>query len=216
MKLHRDFYQRKLPHFLPKQGTFFLTYRLHGSIPKNVIEELALERRRQTKETEKNRQLERRMKVSYFNMFDNVLDKSLNEPYWLQNPLVAQIVQDSILYQDGKQYDLWVSSIMPNHVHSLLTLKDNSLNLDEILQRHKRFTARQSNKILHRTGQFWENETYDHVVKDEIEFQNTLNYILNNPVKAGFVKKWDDWKWNYINPILIEGYGPEIKSAFSG
>ena len=149
-------------------------------------------------------------------MFDNVLDKSLNEPYWLQNPLVAQIVQDSILYQDGKQYDLWVSSIMPNHVHSLLTMKDNSLNLDEILQRHKRFTARQSNKILHRTGQFWENETYDHVVKDEIEFQNTLNYILNNPVKAGFVKKWDDWKWNYINPILIEGYEPEIKSAFSG
>src|SRR6478672_3951979 len=130
MKPHKDFYQRKLPHFLPKQGTFFLTYRLYGSIPKKVIEELAFRNENMKNDSQDGQPGDRkRSKNSYFQLFDSTLDKSFNEPYWLQDPQVARIVQDSLFYQDGEQYELWASSIMPNHVHSLLTQKENSLNL---------------------------------------------------------------------------------------
>ena len=215
MKQYRDFYQRKLPHYQPKQGTLFLTYRLFGSIPKSVIDKLNYKSQLLTNQNGKRNHADAKsLDSKYFHLFDSVLDKAPNEPYWLSNSSVGQIVYDSLKYQDGKQYDLWSFTIMPNHVHSLLTLKANSLNLEEILRHHKRYTARQGNKILQRSGHFWEAETYDHVVRDEIEFANILSYILTNPVKAGFVKKWDDWKWNYINPVLVEGYLPQIGNSY--
>jgi len=72
-----------------------------------------------------------------------------------------------------------------------------------ILRKLKGATAREANKILNRTGQFWHHESYDHVVRNEKELERIINYVLNNPVKAGFVKKWDDWEWNYCNSRFI-------------
>jgi REP element-mobilizing transposase RayT len=144
-----------------------------------------------------------RLNAAYFQRFDSFLDKELNEPYWLKDERIAKIVYDSLLFNDSKQYDLWSFSIMPNHVHALLTLKELSHPLYSILQRHKIFTANRCNQVLQRTGQFWEHETYDHVVRRGDEFGNIVNYILNNPVKAGFVQHWKEWKWNYVNPTLL-------------
>ena len=65
------------------------------------------------------------------------------------------------------------------------------------MQSHKSFTAKKSNTILQLTGQFWEAESYDHIVR-EGEFDKIVNYILLNPVKAGLVKQWEDWKCTYL------------------
>jgi REP element-mobilizing transposase RayT len=61
----------------------------------------------------------------------------------------------------------------------------------------KRYTARQANQLLGREGAFWQHENYDHVVRDEEEWQRIITYILNNPVKAGLVQNWEDWEWTY-------------------
>ncbi|HUR98602.1 MAG TPA: hypothetical protein VMZ26_11110 [Pyrinomonadaceae bacterium] len=63
----------------------------------------------------------------------------------------------------------------------------------------KGYTAREANKILNRKGSFWEAESYDHEVADDEEFNRIVRYVLNNPVKAGLVKDWRDWKWNWRN-----------------
>ena len=155
MKSYKEFYQRKLPHFQPWNSTFFLTYRLYGSIPNSVIDELKKKYRSLKNKVSNGREAPTKPSNSkYFKLFDSALDGSLNEPYWLSNEQVAQTVYDSLKYQNGTQYNLWAFSIMPNHVHSLLTLTKESLSLDQVLQRHKRFTARESNKILGRTGNF--------------------------------------------------------------
>ena len=67
------------------------------------------------------------------------------------------------------------------------------------MQSIKRFSARQANKILNRTGSFWQAESYDHVVRDENEYYRVVKYISNNPVKAGLIEKCEDWKFNYCN-----------------
>ena len=113
---------------------------------------------------------------------------------------------------------------MPNHVHIVLkpiverfadashveSLRRNSKNrsdeehnhdsfyiLTDILQNYKKYTARMSNLILNRTGQFWQHESYDHVIRDQDELNRIINYVLQNPVKAGLVENPEDWKWSY-------------------
>jgi len=65
----------------------------------------------------------------------------------------------------------------------------------------KGFTAREANKALHRQGAFWETESYDHWVRDDAELDRIVTYVLNNPVKAGFVRHWQDWPHSYWNKM---------------
>jgi len=203
MQQHKYFYERNLPHYQPEEGTYFVTYRLFGSIPLAKITDLKSEFQN-LKASNSKKSNEEVMKIhgEYFKKFDSELDNNLNDPYWLKIPDIRKIVNDSLHFNAGKQYNLWCFSIMPNHVHVLFSLLENSIPLYSILQKHKRFTAWQTNKILGRNGSFWHKESYDHLVRDAKSFNRVLIYILNNPVKAGFVNDWQDWEGNYLNPDL--------------
>ncbi len=71
----------------------------------------------------------------------------------------------------------------------------------------KKYTARRINKILHRSGPFWMDESYDHVIRTADELERTIQYVLNNPVKAGLVASWEEWPWSYIKPGLLNHGG---------
>jgi REP element-mobilizing transposase RayT len=147
----------------------------------------------------------------YFAKFDEYLDKVNTGELYLNDERVAKIVADTIHFLDGKKYDLICYCIMPNHVHIVFSVgqfsklsKDNigqvgnlSYNLSPILHTLKLFTAREANKILHRTGAFWQHESYDHIIRDEKELYRIVEYVLNNPVKAGLVSERSEWKWSY-------------------
>ena len=87
---------------------------------------------------------------------------------------------------------------MPNHVHLVFHLKENSRSVDKIMHSIKRYSARESNKILQREGSFWQSESYDHIVRDEDELERIIKYVLMNPVKAKLVEKWEDWEYSYL------------------
>ncbi|MCI0524216.1 MAG: hypothetical protein L0Y75_03045 [Acidobacteria bacterium] len=69
--------------------------------------------------------------------------------------------------------------------------------LASIMQSLKGWTARQCNLALDRRGQFWQHESFDHVVRNQAEWERVVNYVVKNPVKAGLVKDWQNWKWSY-------------------
>lgn len=207
--MEKVFYERHLPHYQPSGETFFITYRLHDSLPVSVIRQLQaefFEEEQMIKQKTGNaKQLKRQsyqLQKKYFGKFDKLLDSNPSEPFWLKNFEIAQAVVCSLHYLATKYFDLWACCIMPNHVHVLLTLNESAPMLYEIMQKHKRFTAMEANKILGRQGQFWARESYDHVVRKGGEFGRILAYILENPVKAGFVKDWQKWLWTYIDPSL--------------
>lgn len=143
----------------------------------------------------------------FFAKYDKILDESVIGNNWLCKPEIAQVISNSLFYNDKTEYDLISFCIMPNHVHIVFSLidenlsnsklKDKPFRITKILQNLKKYTAFESNRLLKRTGQFWHNESYDHVIRNEKEYFRIINYILNNPVKAGFVKEWHEWKWNY-------------------
>ncbi len=77
-------------------------------------------------------------------------------------------------------------------------------DLHKIMQSLKRPTARQANLLLGREGAFWQDESYDHVIRDNDEYIRIINYVLENPVKAGLASKWDEWQWNYCKPDRLK------------
>ncbi len=213
------FFRRRLPHFQPDNATFFVTFRLAGSLPRNVLERFKAEQVEAKKriaqlaregKTDLFKQARAEQESRYFGRFDAWLDRSTSGDRWLSNPRIAQAVYDAILIRDGHQYELICFTIMPNHVHMVFTLTDAQLKrpqnrrvsskyiLSPLLESLKRYTAGQANKILERTGQFWQHESYDHVVRDQKELRRIIRYVMNNPLKAGLVKVAEDWKWSYL------------------
>jgi REP element-mobilizing transposase RayT len=85
---------------------------------------------------------------------------------------------------------------MANHVHVFLKPKGDA-TIERITKHVKGFTAREANLFLGRTGQkFWQDESFDHWSRDKDEFFRIIKYIENNPVKAGLVKRPEDWPWS--------------------
>ena len=79
---------------------------------------------------------------------------------------------------------------MPNHVHAVVQPLPG-YEVPGIVHSWKSFTAKEANRLLGRTGQFWQPEPYDHLIRNENDFKRQVEYVLNNPVRAGL----RNWKW---------------------
>ncbi len=215
MNQRHEYYHRHLPHWQPTGATFFVTFRLKGALPLEVIQALKEEREREKKDITKLPEGER-IKQNYlderryFGKWDNYLDKAEFGPRWLSQPEIAEIVKEALHYRDGREYDLFAFCIMSNHVHVVFKPLESKSEchsdlhtpLNKIMQSLKRHTARKSNIVLGREGAFWQDESYDHVIRDNGEFERIINYVLENPVKAGLVSKWEDWSWTFCKSDL--------------
>mgnify|MGYP000455479962 CR=1 FL=1 len=122
----------------------------------------------------------------------------------LKRPVLSKIVADNLRHLDETDYELMDFVVMPNHVHVLVKHHPDAWPMSKVLQSHKGFTGLEANKLLGRTGQFWQRETYDHLVRDQNEFDRIARYILNNPVKAKLVGSRDVWPFTYAHPQLWE------------
>jgi putative transposase len=195
------YYRRNLRHYQPPGATYFVTFRLAGSLPQDVVAHLKEERakaeRRLLETGGRDEERINQLRKRHFARFDKPLDTARDGPRWLQNAEVAGVVSGAIHYRDGREYELLAYCIMPNHVHLVLTLERNGISLYKVLQSLKRFTAREGNKILARAGAFWQHESYDHVVRDDKELIRVIAYVLSNPEKAGLVGQWKLWRWSY-------------------
>jgi putative DNA methylase len=60
----------------------------------------------------------------------------------------------------------------------------------------KSYSAHEANRVLARSGPFWQHESYDHWVRDETELERIVEYIAANPVKAGLAKQAHEWRWS--------------------
>ena len=57
-------------------------------------------------------------------------------------------------------------------------------------------SSRAANLILRRKGHFWQDESFDHWVRNSKEFEKIRVYIENNPVSAGLVTAPQEWLWS--------------------
>jgi REP-associated tyrosine transposase len=70
--------------------------------------------------------------------------------------------------------------------------------LTDTLKRLNGRTARLCNLALERSGSSWHPESYDYAIRDQKEYDPMVWYTLNNRVKAGLAKTWEDWKFVFL------------------
>ena len=185
---------------MPPGATLFITFRLAGSLPAAVVEQLQVEFTKPPLLSEDPDQTYARQR-RYFGAFDQLLDEHGEGPVWLGQPAVAAVVAEALHFRAGHDYTLWAYCLMTNHVHLLVSLPEADLFFVKTLQSLKARTARRCNELLGRTGNaFWQAESYDHYVRGAAEMNRIVAYILNNPVKAGLVEDWTQWPNTYLNP----------------
>lgn len=197
-------YRRNLPHIIPPGGTFFVTFRLKGSLPRHIVESLREEYEREKSmimnhsDSSERKLLLEESHDNYFKDFDHLLDTQSTGPHWLKKQDIGELVSEAIRFRDGVQYNLISYCIMSNHVHLICIVERDNIPLYEIIGSLKRHTARQANKLLNREGAFWQAESYDHLIRNRNELARTIDYVLNNPVKTNLVSDWRDWKHSYV------------------
>jgi REP element-mobilizing transposase RayT len=114
----------------------------------------------------------------------------------LKNPRIARIVVDAVGHGQTKLefYKLHAFVVMSNHVHVSLT---PAVNVRRIMRGLKGVTACEANRVLGRNGRpFWQDESFDHWVRDGVELERIILYIEYNPVKAGLVEYPEEWPWS--------------------
>jgi REP element-mobilizing transposase RayT len=171
-------YRRRLPHLQPDDVYIFLTWRLFGSLPAIHAS------------------------ISYptpghaFVAADRALDHPGSGPQWLRDPRIAGMVAESICGGESRRcwYDLDAWVVMPNHVHLLILPR---LPVPDITRWLKSWTARQANQLPGLAGQpFWQDEPYDHWVRNRRERDRVVRYIERNPVSAGLAASPEQWEWS--------------------
>jgi valyl-tRNA synthetase len=180
-----DITRRNLPHWQQSGKTYFVTFRLADSIPATKLSELESERESWIKHNPEPWTDAQRK--AYYERFSARLDDWLDAGAGscvLKNPGAAKIVADALKHFDGRRYKLGAWVIMPNHVHAIVTPLQGYA-LGEILHSWKSYMAHEVNKLLGRTGQLWQHESYDHIVRNERALFRIEEYITRNPLKAG-------------------------------
>lgn len=170
-----------LPHFDAPNIIQGITYRLADALPSHIVNLLQTDADRMSNP-------EMRSKIEQY----------LNAGYGachLKRPEIAEIIEETFLLFDPDRYKLIAWVVMPNHVHALIEVNQGH-PLHKTVQSWKSYTAGEANKILKQKGKFWYNDYFDRFIRDELHFYNAINYIHNNPVKAGLVKRPKDWPYS--------------------
>lgn len=193
--------RRHLPHLERQGATYFITWRLADTIPRELLDSLQFQERALSgRAGDANNNPEKRKIASderkrIFARFDRYLDSGNTGPKWLTDLRMAGIVKRVILEQEDRA-TIDCFSIMPNRVHLLLSPIAPHTPRD-VMKRIKQITAFHCLKISGSKAPFWEDENYDHILR-EGEWTRILFYIIQNPVAAGLCKNWRDWLWTYL------------------
>ena len=168
-----------IPHLDGEEFMQFVTFRLADSMPQDVLD-------RWREEAKSDAGFRKRV--------EQYLDSGYGECH-LRKPEIAAVVRDAFLFHADKKYRLGAWVIMPNHVHAVFATFPGA-HLPDVMHSIKSFTAHEANKILKRTGKFWQPESFDRYVRSAKHFAAVVRYIENNPVKAGLCDRPEDWPFS--------------------
>jgi len=117
------------------------------------------------------------------------------------------LILDSCLQEHGRKVDLHAALVMPDHVHLLFTpLRDEQgwiYSLPDIMRSLKGRAAHNINRALQRSGPVWQEEFFDHVVRCNESLAEKVEYICENPWRAGLVGKEETYPWSWRGKVPV-------------
>ena len=187
----------RLPHWEKESATYFITFRLADSLPSKILDRIESERNSivtTARQLERDLTSDERKKIEQLSTktIERYLDQGKGSCH-LRNPAIAQVVDDALRHFDNRRYRLFAWCIMPNHVHVVARFFPGE-SLASVIHSWKSYTAKRANLIRGSAGCFWQREYYDHLVRDENEFERAIQYVTDNPAKAGL----QSWPWVWV------------------
>jgi putative transposase len=199
---------RNSPHYQAEGTTYFVTFRLVGQVCEKNAEQLK----------SANINLKRTpslplIKQMHANRYYNLLDKEPNKEMELGNPETADLVAQAIKHQHEKEYNLIAYCIMPDHVHLVFHIdqldesakQQNGISpyvVTNILGSLKKYTDLHTKDMHHADGETWQHESYDRILHNRNELERVISFVVHNPVEAGLVSNWQEWRWSFVTDKL--------------
>ena len=186
-----------LPHWTSDNVIYHVVFRLADSVPRSKREAWIREResiaetalradRKLTAEEEE------RIRFLYSERIEQFLDSGHGECL-LRQPVIADLVAGALRYFEGQRYILHSWCVMPNHVHVIVQPLPG-YDLSKIIHSWKSFTAHEINHRLGRTGDVWQHDAYNHIIRSAKEYSFQIAYVWENPDKA----QLSSWHWRWV------------------
>jgi REP element-mobilizing transposase RayT len=174
-------YRRRLPHWRQARVTYFVTFHLVDSLPKQKLAALKDEKARWLALNPPPHN--ERQKDEYHHNFSGRIQTWLDAGHGkcvLAVPEIRRLVENALRFFNDQRYKLGEFVVMPNHVHVLVEPLVN-YRLDRILHSWKSFTAKQINAMTGSKGSIWHRESFDHIVRSPAQLARIEKYIRDNP-----------------------------------
>jgi REP element-mobilizing transposase RayT len=188
--------QRRLPHWSQAGAITFITWRTNDSIPETILNRWRADRCRWLRAQHINpddpawktqfARLTMSLRAEFHRKFSDIWHAELDRGHGacvLRRPELAKVVADSLHHFDNERYALTDYVIMPNHAHVLASFRNEEDMLSQC-ESWKHFTATEINRRLGRKGRFWEQDGFDHLVRNDAWFEYYRRYIADNPSRA--------------------------------
>lgn len=202
-------YQRNLPHWRQDGATYFVTFRLAGSIPRAVLEAWDLDRITWLRAHHVNPEWKDSDPGRFITTYEAIprIEREQHEKHLarqlhfeldrghgccvLRHEEPSRMLADAMRFFDNERWWPGDFVVMPNHVH-LLAQPRGASELEDILGSVKKFASRRIREWAKECGQeielpparIWQQESYDRIVRVPAELAAYRKYILLNPKKA--------------------------------
>ncbi|MFH1565532.1 MAG: transposase [bacterium] len=154
-------------------------------------------------------------------------------PYFKDEKCCSILVEEFNFYREKLGFKIFGYVIMPNHVHMLIWWdigEKPELTIGKIMRGIKGYSAKKiiayckqtgrcqqllastrrgdPNRLHYRNLQYkiWQKDSYDFNIFTLEKYQEKLNYIHNNPVRANLVKNPQDYKWSSYRSLYLKDY----------
>ncbi len=189
-----------MQHLYGNGRTYFVTFRLADSLPQSILIDLKKEYRFRIESIKETNPILRQeiidnITIDIFGKYDHQLDKFPYGKCVIKDEMIATILSDQILKYNKIYYELKCYSIMPNHVHLLMSsldqMDENEVDkVDTWMKLIKGGSSRFINRAIKAKGQLWTHESWDRMIRNEKHYTNSFYYTINNPEKAGLPFKF--------------------------
>jgi REP element-mobilizing transposase RayT len=183
----RQWYSRGyLPHFDAPRVAQLVTFRLDDSVPARLQRAYAAVQAGVRSAAQLDRARQR-----VFDHAEKYLGKGRGSCR-LGDPRAGRIVEDSLLFGEGREYELLAWVVMPNHVHVVVKPHDGT-TLERMTRRWKSWCAHELHRVFGTRGRVWEPEVFDRRIRDPIHEGYAIRYVEMNPVNAGLCRNPLEW-----------------------
>jgi putative transposase len=143
----------------------------------------------------------------------NLLQRHGNNLLVREIELLRRVVQQ-VRQKHPFHIDAWV--VLPEHLHCVLTLppgdSDFSLRWRLIKSAFSRALPREEriSATRQKYGErgIWQRHYWEHLIRDELDFQRHVDYVHVNPLKHGLVKRVRDWPYSTFHQNVEKGIYP--------